>query len=279
MASSRLIPAPLRAAPTIPAASPAPSPHGAQHETEVMRRIAAFLPSRYSRLSRAVAPEGFRRIFPRVPWSNEGNDRGRGTPLCDGYAEDGSVAYGGHYVGFKSRVGEEGKSNPSATFDVFGPSPNVEHALAGLTKCADEGKPFPVLAFFRTAGDFNSPFRVLAWAGDDLPSMLVAARAKVAREGAPVQTVNVTDKATGRKVAQTFRFGVFCGIPEVPPNMPSVGRAGYHGVTLYVTQPDADGYRTLRVSMKGHTFDLTSGEAGMARWLVSDGWPTRARKR
>lgn len=265
MASSRLISAALRAAPAVPPASPAPSPHGAQHETVVLARIARHLPARYAGLSRAVASEGFRRAFPGVPWAGEGNDRGRGSPIVDGYTADGAAAYGGHWLSLKSRVAEEGASLPSATFDVYGPGPNVGHALAGLARLHAEGKPLPCIGFFRTGGDFNAPFRTLAWAGDDLPSLYAAQVAKCAREGAPV--------------IKGATFGLFGGIPEVPPAMPKVGRGGFPGVTLYVTQPDAQGYRTLRVSMKALTFDTASGEAGMARWLVSDGWPTRARKR
>ena len=278
---SRLLPLAARTPNAAPAVSTKPSSHGARHESELVRRLAlvfARIAPRLAGISRMVARASFEAMFPGVPWSDEGNDAGRGTALIDAYVADGSVAYGGHSAGFKSRIAEEGKSLPSKTFDLFGHSPNCAHALAGLARLAREGKSLPVVAFFRSRnvgasedspGDFTT-MRVLAWCGFDLPTEVAAAMVKVAREGAPT--------------IKGVKWGTFCGIPECPPNMPSVGRGGYPGVTVYVTHPDSDpvkgrGYRVLRIALKDRTFDLTSGEEGIARWLVSDGFPTRARKR
>jgi hypothetical protein len=162
-------------------------------------------------------------------------------------------------------VTEPGASLPSKNYDVFGPSPNVGSAVDNLARLAREGKPFPVICFFRTATEAVDNFQVVAWTGVDMPTLLAQQVAKVAAEGAPV--------------IKGCAWGTFHGLPELPANHPKVGRGGYPGVTVYVTTPDARGYRTLRVSLREQTFDMTSGEAGIARWLVQEGWPTRARKR
>jgi len=286
--ASRLLPLAARTPRTAPPSSTrAYNGHGARHESEMVRRIAAIfarIAPRLAGISRMVAEAAFRDLFPGVPWSNEGNDGGRGTALIDGYVADGSVAYGGHVVGFKSRTARKGKSLPSKNFDVFGPSPNVALALAGLSRLAREGKPFPIVCFMRTTcegasetsiGDLAS-MEVLAWAGADLPSLYAAQIAKVKAEGSPSVTIK-----TGKN-AGTYPWGTWMGLPERPPGMPSVGAGGYPGITVYVTHPSDDGargYRTLRVSLRDQTFDLASGEEGIARWLRDEGFPTRARKR
>lgn len=273
--ASRLLNRESRTPNVEPATSPVPSSHGAKHESELGRRIAAVFARTAPRLagiSRMVAEASFRALFPAVPWSDEGNDNGRGTAIVDVSVPDGSAAYGGHFAGFKSRVSEEGESLTSKNFDLFGPSPNVGAAVAGLTRLHGEGKPLPVICFFRTGGR-GVPvegFRTLAWAGVDLPTLTADAIARVRTDGPPT--------IKGKK------WGVAFGLPECPPDMPRVGRGGYPGVTVYVTHPDSDalgrpGYRTLRVTLRDQTFDVASGEAGIAAWLVSDGFPTRARKR
>ncbi len=277
--------------PAPPSSTRAYNGHGARHESELARRVAAVfqrIAPRLAGLSRMVAEQAFRDLFPGVPWANEGNDAGRGTALVDAYVADGSVRGGGHVVGFKSRtvkVGDDGKvSMPSKNFDVFGPSPNVGPAIAAVAALAAQGKPFPCVCFMRTPcvgaskdsiGDLST-MGVVAWAGVDLPTMLAAQRAKVARDGAPSVTI-----ATGKNKG-VYQWGTWMGLPERPPGMPKVGAGGYPGIEVYVTHPSDDGargYRTLRVSLREQTFDLTSGEAGIARWLRDEGFPTRDRKR
>lgn len=269
---SRLLDRESRTPNAEPAWRAAPSPHGAQHETVLGRRLAGLLPARYAGLSRMVARAAFERMFPGLPWADEGNDGGRGTAIVDWFCPDGSVAYGGHAVSAKNRVAEEGASLPSKAFDVYGPSPNVAAAVAGLVRLAGEGKPLPLVASFRTStrgGDVEN-FRTLAWCGADLPTLVADAIERVRVSGPPT--------------IKGVRWGVAFGLPECPPNMPQVGRGGYPGVTIYVTHPDSDAqqrpnYRVLRVTLRDFTFDVTSGEAGIAAWLASDGFPTRARKR
>jgi hypothetical protein len=82
--ASRLLGLAARTPSVEPVWSAAPSPHGAQHETVLIRRIAALLPARFAGLSRMVARAAFEGLFPGVPWADEGNDRGRGTALVDG---------------------------------------------------------------------------------------------------------------------------------------------------------------------------------------------------
>lgn len=255
-----------------PAWRSAPSPHGAQHETVIGRRLVPMLPARFGGLSRMVARAAFESLFPGVPWADEGNDGGRGTALVDLYAPDGAVAYGGHFASLKARVAEEGESLPSKAFDVYGPSPNVGAAVQGLVRLHAEGKPIPLVATFRTStnGGAVDNFRTLAWCGVDLPTLVADAIARVRREGPPV--------------IKGVRWGVAFGLPECPPDMPRVGRGGYPGVTVYVTHPDSDAlkrpnYRILRVTLRDFAFDVTTGEAGIAAWLAAEGFPTKARKR
>jgi hypothetical protein len=273
--ASRLLGLEARTPSPEPATSPVPSSHGAKHESELARRIAAIfarIAPRLAGISRMVAEAAFRNLFPGVPWCDEGNDNGRGTAIVDVSCADGSAAYGGHFAGFKSRVSAAGESLPSKNFDLFGPSPNVGAAVQGLVRLHGEGKSLPVICFFRTGGKGVpvEAFRVVAWAGADLPTLTADAIKRVREEGPPT----IKGKT----------WGVFAGLPECPPDMPSVGRGGYPGVTVYVTHPDSDpdkrpNYRVLRVSLRGQTFDLASGEEGIARWLAADGFPTRARKR
>lgn len=270
--ASRLLGLAARTPNPEPAWRAAPSSHGAQHETVLGRRLATILPARFAGVTRMVAREAFTRMFPGVPWSDEGNDGGRGTALVDLSVPDGSVAYGAHFASLKARVAEEGKSLPSKSYDLYGPSPNVGAAVAGLTRLHGEGKPLPLVASFRTGGK-GVPvdgFRTLAWCGADLPTLVADAIKRVREDGPPT--------IKGKK------WGVAFGLPECPPDMPSVGRGGYPGVTVYVTHPDTDAlkrpnYRILRVTLRDFTFDLSTGEAGIADWLVKEGWPTKARKR
>jgi hypothetical protein len=244
-----------------------PSSNGAQHESEMVRRLARLLPARFGGLSRMVARAAFEAMFPGVPWADEGNDRGRGTAIMDAYAADGSVAYGGHGAGFKSRSMGEGGPMPSKNFDLYGPSPNVDAALAGLVRLHAEGKPLPVVCFFRTSTPNVDDYKVIAWTGVDMPTLVAEAISRVKRDGPPV--------------IKGCQWGVWHGLPELPPNHPKVGRGGYPGVTVYVTHPMSDGprgYRKLVVSLREQTFHLT-GEAGIADWLVREGFPTKARKR
>ena len=270
--ASRLLDRESRTPSAEPAWRAAPSSHGAQHETVLGRRVAALLPARYSGLSRMVAEAAFRGMFPGVPWSDEGNDGGRGTALIDWAAADGSAAYGGHFASGKARVAVAGESLPSKAYDLFGPSPNVAAAVAGLVRLHGEGKPIPLVASFRTGGRGLAveDFRTLAWCGTDLPSLVADAIERVRVSGPPT--------------IKGVKWGVAFGLPECPPDMPQVGRGGYPGVTVYVTHPSSDAlgrpdYRILRVTLRDFTFDVTSGEAGIAAWLASDGFRTRARKR
>ena len=270
--ASRLLDRESRTPKAEPAWRAAPSSHGAQHETVLGRRVAALLPARFAGLSRMVARASFAAMFPNVPWSDEGNDGGRGTALIDWFCPDGAVAYGGHFASGKARVAEEGKSLPSKSYDLFGPSPNVGYALAGLVRLAGEGKPLPLVASFRTSthGEEVDSFQTLAWAGVDLPTLVADAIERVRVAGPPT--------------IKGVRWGVAFGLPECPPSMPRVGRGGYPGVTVYVTHPASDAlarpdYRILRVTLRDFTFDVSSGEAGIAAWLASDGFKSRARKR
>jgi hypothetical protein len=265
--ASRLLGLAARTPNAEPAWRSAPSPHGAQHETVMLRRLAAFLPTRFAGVSRMVARAAFEAMFPGVPWADEGNDGGRGTAIIDGFAPDGAVAYGGHSVSLKSRVTEEGASLPSKNFDAYGPGANTGAAIDGLVRLHAEGKPLPMVAFFRTASQAVDGWKVVAWTGVDLPTLTAEAIARVKRDGPPVIKGCV--------------WGVWNGLPELPPNHPKVGRGGYPGVTVYVTHPSADGvrgYRTLKVTLRDQTFSFT-GEAEIAAWLATDGFPTRARKR
>jgi hypothetical protein len=217
-----------------------------------------------------VARAAFEAMFPGVPWADEGNDGGRGTALLDWFAADGSVAYGGHAASGKARVA--GKPLPSKAYDLFGPSPNVGAAVAGLVRLAGEGKPIPLVASFRTGGKGVpvDAFTTLAWCGVDLPTLVADAIERV--------------RASGPPTIKGVMWGVAFGLPECPPDMPQVGRGGYPGVTVYVTHPDSDaqqrpGYRILRVTLRDQTFDMQTGEAGIAAWLAADGFKSRARKR
>lgn len=265
--ASRLLPLAARTPRPEPFASPVPSSHGAQHESELARRLARLLPARFAGISRMVARAAFEALFPGVPWANEGNDRGRGTALVDAFAPDGSVAYGGHLLSLKSRSMEEGANLPSKNFDVYGASPNVGAAVTSLVRLHGEGKPLPLVCFFRTATEAVDAYTVTAWCGVDLPTMVAEAIARVKRDGPPT--------------IKGCQWGVWNGLPELPPTHPRVGRGGFPGVTVYVTHPDADGprgYRKLVVSLREQTFHMT-GEAGIADWLVREGFPTKARKR
>jgi hypothetical protein len=219
-----------------------------------------------------VARAAFEAMFPGVPWADEGNDGGRGTALLDWFAADGSVAYGGHAASGKARVAVAGKPLPSKAYDLFGPSPNVGAAVAGLVRLAGEGKPIPLVASFRTGGKGVpvDAFTTLAWCGVDLPTLVADAIERV--------------RASGPPTLKGVMGGVAFGLPECPPDMPQVGRGGYPGVTVYVTHPDSDaqqrpGYRILRVTLRDQTFDMQTGEAGIAAWLAADGFKSRARKR
>jgi hypothetical protein len=226
----------------------------ARHTTALLSSLAPLLPPRFSTLGRAVDRRVHDALFPGVPYAGVGTGDGRSTALASGCAPDPAVPHGGHVLALRSRTWQAGRPMPSKTYDLYGPSPNVHHAILALRAMHARGRRFPMVAYFRHARVGHDEL-VRAWAADDLPTLIATC------EPAPPG------------------WATFHGVPELPPDghpaRPThVGRAG-HPVDVYVTHPADDGargYRRLVVSARRWAFDTASGVQGLARWLSTQGW-------
>lgn len=225
----------------------------ARHATALIEAIAPLLPARLQGLERSVDRRVHDALFPGVPYAGHGTGEGRSTALASAFAPDGSVPHGGHVLALRSRTWQDGRPMPSKTFDVYGPSPNVQHAISALRAMHARGVRFPMVVYLRSArvGDGD---RVRAWSARDLASLIASCAPPPAG------------------------WSTFHGLPELPPEghpaRPThVGRAG-HPADVYVTHPADDGargYRRLIVSARRWPF-ADSGTVGLAGWLTTDGW-------
>jgi hypothetical protein len=241
----------------------------ARHATALIEAIAPLLPARLQGLERSVDRRVHDALFPGVPYAGHGTGEGRSTALASACAPDGSVPHGGHVLALRSRTWQDGRPMPSKTFDVYGPSPNVQRAIAALRAMHARGVRFPMVVYLRSA----LPLGPLAPIGSACPSARVG-------DGDLVRAWAASDLATliASCPSPPAGWSTFHGLPELPPEghpaRPThVGRAG-HPADVYVTHPADDGargYRRLVVSARRWEF-ADSGTAGLARWLATDGW-------
>jgi len=175
---------------TVPAADNMPSPHGSQREDAI---LALFLPE----WSREASPAAKAAFLPGVPVVAEGNSRGRGATLVDGFRVNPSRSAGGDFLSLKAPARREDGGYPTSVELFKGTRTTLLAALDAVRGNYRARKAFPVVVT-HTEGDTFAP-RIVGWEIRDFGHMVQTFTNAEAWElwgGVPRKPLN--DKARGR---------------------------------------------------------------------------------
>lgn len=235
----------------------------------VLADIRSHLGEGFRGLQREVPRDVFERLFPGVPYVESGSSEGRDTALVSACVPADGHPAGAHILSLATKTWYGPNTTlPSPNMEMFGPSPNMEHAIVALLDLARRGIPFPRVVVFKPAVfspvDLVAPRYASAWTAEDAAQTVSAAVAAV---------------AAGGRGALPPGWSSYLGVPELPPasRREHPGRRGWP-VKVYVTHPDdhPDGYRKLILTMRGVPVNHT-GAAGLAAWLANTGWALSTR--
>ncbi len=147
---------------TVPAADLKPSPHGAQREDAI---LALYLPG----WSREASPAAKAAFLPGVPVVAEGNSRGRGATLVDGFRPNPARGAGGDFLSLKDHTIRGDGTVATSTELFLGTRETLAAALAAARVNYRSRKAFPVVVTHSTREG-----AIVEWAIRDFGHMLAA---------------------------------------------------------------------------------------------------------
>jgi hypothetical protein len=148
---------------TVPAADNTPSPHGSQREDAI---LALYLPE----WGREASPAAKAAFLPDVPVVAEGNSRGRGATLVDGFRVNPARSAGGDFLSLKAPTRREDGGYPTSVELFKGTRKTLLAALSNARDNYRNRKAFPVVVC-HTEGDTLAP-RVVGWEIRDFGRMV-----------------------------------------------------------------------------------------------------------
>lgn len=150
-----------------PVSDTTPSPHGAQREDAL---IELYLPG----WGREASPAAKAAFLPGVPVVAEGNSRGRGTTLVDGFRVNPARGSGGDFVSLKAPSRAADGGFPTSVELFKGTRATLASALVAVASNYRNGKAFPVVVVHSDGGT-QAPVLV-GWEIRDFGSMLTGVK-------------------------------------------------------------------------------------------------------